>query len=65
MPIILAAFKLVPIRSAGSGKSSFAWLETGISIRHADTVDVKFIIWTDGEERQERVLALRHPTCWR
>jgi hypothetical protein len=39
----------------------FRWLQTGISIRHADTIDVKFAIWTDGEERQERVLALRHP----
>jgi hypothetical protein len=39
----------------------FRWLQTGISIRHADTVDVKFVIWTDGEERQERVLALSHP----
>lgn len=39
----------------------FRWLQTGISIRHADTVDVKFVISTDGEERQERVLALRHP----
>lgn len=39
----------------------FRWLQTGISIRHADTVDVKFVIWTEREERQERVLALRHP----
>jgi hypothetical protein len=39
----------------------FRWLQTGISIRHADTVDVKFILWTEGEERQEKVLALRHP----
>lgn len=39
----------------------FRWLQTGISIRHADTVDVKFVIWTGGEEHQERVLALRHP----
>lgn len=38
----------------------FRWLQTGISIRHADTVDVKFAVWTDGEERQERVLALPH-----
>lgn len=36
-------------------------MQTAISIRHADTVDVKFAIWTDGEDRQERVLALRHP----
>ena len=39
----------------------FRWLQTAISIRHADTVDVKFVIWTEGEERQERVLALPHP----
>jgi hypothetical protein len=38
----------------------FRWLQTAISIRHADTIDVKFVIWTDGEERQERVLALQH-----
>lgn len=45
----------------------YRWLQTGISIRHADTVDVKFRVWTDGvdgegkEEKQERVLALPHP----
>lgn len=39
----------------------FRWLQTGISIRHADTVDVKFIVWAEGEPRQERVIALRHP----
>ncbi len=39
----------------------FRWLQTGISIRHADTVDVKFVIWTEGEEKQERVIALPHP----
>jgi hypothetical protein len=38
----------------------FRWLQTGISIRHADTVDVKFVIWTEGEPRQERVMALPH-----
>jgi hypothetical protein len=38
----------------------FRWLQTAISIRHADTIDVKFVIWTAGEERQERVLALPH-----
>jgi hypothetical protein len=39
----------------------FRWLQTGISIRHADTVDVKFHIWTAGEPKQERVIALNHP----
>ena len=39
----------------------FRWLQTGISIRHSDTVDVKFVIWTEGEPKQERVVALPHP----
>jgi len=39
----------------------FRWLQTGISIRHADTVDVKFVLWTEGEEKQEKVIALPHP----
>src|ERR1043166_4708549 len=39
----------------------FRWLQTGISIRHADTVDVKFVIWTEDEPKQERVVALPHP----
>ena len=32
----------------------FRWLQTGISIRHANTVDVEFHIWTEGEPRQEK-----------
>jgi hypothetical protein len=39
----------------------FKWLQTAISIRHADTVDVKFLLWTEGEPKQEKVLALPHP----
>ena len=39
----------------------FRWLQTGISIRHADTVDVKFEVATIDEPKQERVIALRHP----
>lgn len=37
------------------------WLQTGISIRHADTVDVKFAISTAGEPFEERVIALPNP----
>ncbi len=43
----------------------FRWLQTGISIRHADTVDVKFHIWTTDEPKQEKVIALRHPELLR
>lgn len=39
----------------------FSWLQTGISIRHADTVDVKFGISSEGEPFEERVIALPHP----
>ena len=42
----------------------FRWIQTGISIRHADTVDVKFEIVMEGR-RQERVLALPHPQLLR
>jgi hypothetical protein len=40
----------------------FRWLQTGISIRHADTVDVKFGVGAAGEPFEERVVALPHPT---
>jgi hypothetical protein len=43
----------------------FRWLQTGISIRHADTVDVKFEVSTADEPAQERVIALRHPDLLR
>jgi hypothetical protein len=36
-------------------------LQTGMSIRHADTVDVKFAISTGDEPFEERVIALPHP----
>jgi hypothetical protein len=39
----------------------FRWLQNGISIRHADTVDLKYVLWTSGEEPQEKVIALPHP----
>lgn len=44
----------------------YRWLQTGVSIRHADTVDVKFVLWIEDEkgtesDRQEKVLALPLP----
>jgi hypothetical protein len=38
----------------------FRWLQTGISIRHADTVDVKFFVTPEGGEAEEKVIALPH-----
>ena len=42
-------------------KVQFRWLQTAISIRHADTVDVKFLVIPDGGEPEEKVVALPHP----
>lgn len=39
----------------------FRWLQTGISIRHADTVDVKFYLKCDDGTEEEKVIALPHP----
>src|SRR5689334_13889375 len=36
------------------------WLQTAISIRHSDTVDVKFILTDDGGERTQKTIALPH-----
>jgi hypothetical protein len=38
----------------------FRWAQNGISIRHADTIDVKYVLRTEGEEPQEKVVALPH-----
>jgi hypothetical protein len=40
--------------------AEFRWLQNGISIRGADTVDVKFQL-IRGEDFEEKVIALRHP----
>ncbi|SPF46510.1 conserved hypothetical protein [Candidatus Sulfopaludibacter sp. SbA4] len=38
----------------------FKWLQTAISIRMADTVDVKFILIDDDGGRSEKTIALPH-----
>jgi hypothetical protein len=37
----------------------FKWLQTAISLRHSDTVDVKFVLQNDGE-RVEKTIAMPH-----
>src|SRR5262245_81506 len=39
--------------------AEFRWSQNGISIRHADTVDVKFEI-SSGDIREEKIIALPH-----
>lgn len=53
-------FQAGPDPFGRTSEVEFRWLQTGISIRHSDTVDVKFVVWTEGEEKDERVIALRH-----
>lgn len=38
----------------------FKWLQTAISIRHADTVDVKFVLVDENNGRTEKTIALPH-----
>ena len=38
----------------------FKWLQTAISIRHADTVDVKFVLVDENGQRAEKTIALPH-----
>ncbi|MFZ0594537.1 MAG: hypothetical protein WAM39_29040 [Bryobacteraceae bacterium] len=40
--------------------AQFRWLQTAISIRHADTVDVKFLLKCDDGTEEEKVVALPH-----
>jgi hypothetical protein len=41
------------------------WLQTAISIRHADTVDIKFILVDDAGNETEKTIALVHPELLR
>jgi len=40
-------------------KVEFKWLQTAISLRHSDTVDVKFVVHDDST-RVEKTIALPH-----
>lgn len=40
--------------------AEYRWLQNAISIRHSDSVDVKFVL-TRGESVEEKVIALMHP----
>lgn len=38
----------------------FKWLQTAISLRHADTVDVRFVLEDETGEKIEKTIALPH-----
>lgn len=54
-------FQMGPDPFGRMWQAHFRWLQNGISIRHADTVDVKFGVSTDDEPFEERIIALPHP----
>jgi hypothetical protein len=41
-------------------KVYFKWLQTAISLRHSDTVDVKFVLEDEGGAHSEKTIALPH-----
>lgn len=53
------AFEAGPDPFGATWKVEFRWSQNAISIRHADTVDVKFEI-TSGALHEEKVIALPH-----
>jgi hypothetical protein len=55
------AFQAGPDPFGQTWNVQFRWLQTGISIRHADTVDVKFFLTPPHGEPQEKVVALPNP----
>lgn len=61
MPDNFRRFQAGPDPFGRMWEVEFRWLQTGISIRHADTVDVMFYLWTEDEAKQEKVVALPHP----
>jgi hypothetical protein len=40
---------------------SLKWLQTAISLRHSDTVDVKFVLVDESGARTEKTIAMAHP----
>lgn len=53
-------FETGPDPFGRSWKLTFRWQQNAISIRHADTIDVKYELECDGE-KQEKVVALPLP----
>jgi len=53
-------FQTGPDAFGATWQIEFRWQQNGISIRHSDTVDVKFFL-SDGTLTNEKVIALPHP----
>ena len=53
-------FEVGPDPSGRTWEVNLLWLQTAISIRHSDSVDVKFLL-ASGDTRMEKVVSLQHP----
>ena len=53
-------FQVGPDAFGATWQIEFRWQQNGISIRHSDTVDVKFFL-ACGTHAEEKVIALPHP----
>lgn len=53
------AFEAGPDPFGATWQVEFRWSQNAISIRHADTIDVKFEI-TSGDLHEEKIIALPH-----
>ena len=58
-------FDAGPDPFGGKYQVFFKWLQTAISLRHSDTVDVKFILVDDNGGRTEKTIALPHAALLR
>jgi hypothetical protein len=56
----LRQFEVGPDPFGRQWSVQFRWLQTGISIRHADTIDVKFFVKADDGSEEEKIIALPH-----
>lgn len=56
----LRAFEAGPDPYGRTWEVSLLWLQTAVSIRHSDSVDVKFLL-RSGAVQMEKVVALYHP----
>lgn len=56
----LRRFEVGPDPFGRNWNVEFRWLQNAISIRHSDSVDVKFQL-LQGESAEEKVIALSHP----
>jgi len=53
-------FKAGPDPAGHTWQVDFLWLQTAVSIRHSDSIDVKFLL-SNPEAQIERVVSIRHP----